>query len=66
VLALYEGTPSEEQRKSEILPRSVRVFQGNARRFAVDLDRVEEDLAHALSSEASDWLGLPTPEERAP
>ncbi len=60
VLALYEGTPPDPELGA--LPRSMRIFQGNARRFARDLKRLTEDLSHALAAEAADWLGLPPPE----
>jgi tetratricopeptide (TPR) repeat protein len=63
VLALYEGSPAAHEGEEEILPRSVRLFQANVRRFAHDLDRLTEDLSYALASEASDWLGLAPPDE---
>jgi tetratricopeptide (TPR) repeat protein len=62
VLALYEGTPTGPGNETGLLPRSMRIYQGNARRFARDMDRLTEDLTHALSAEAADWLGLPLPE----
>ncbi len=65
VLALYEGRPDGPGRETGLYPRSMRVFRGNARRFAGDLHRLTEDLAHALSAEAADWLGLPIPEPPA-
>jgi len=61
VLALYEGTPTGPGLDSGLRPRSMRVFQGNARRFARDLERLAEDLGHALAAEAADWLGVPLP-----
>jgi tetratricopeptide (TPR) repeat protein len=64
VLALYEGTPPGPE--ADVLPRSMRIFQGNARRFARDLERLTEDLAHALGAEAADWLGVEPPEAPAP
>lgn len=66
VLALYEGTPAGQDTEEEILPRTVRLFLANARRFATDLDRLTNDLAHALASEASDWLGLDPPDDEEP
>ncbi len=62
VLALYEGTPTGPGIETGLRPRSMRVFQGNARRFARDMQRLTEDLAHALAAEAADWLGIPLPE----
>ena len=62
VLAMYEGRPEAPGEETGLLPRSMRIFQGNARRFAGDMDRLAEDLAQALSSEAADWLGLPPPD----
>ncbi len=59
VLALYEGTSGGPGDHTGILPRSLRIFQGNARRFAHDLDRLVEDLGQALSAEAADWMGIP-------
>jgi tetratricopeptide (TPR) repeat protein len=63
VLALYEGEPPDEDVEEPPLPRSVRVFKGNAARFAHDLDRLVKDLALALESEACDWLNLPMEDE---
>jgi tetratricopeptide (TPR) repeat protein len=62
VLALYEGTPTAPGSETGLLPRSVRIFQGNARRFARDMRRLTEDLGHALAAEAADWLGVPMPD----
>ncbi len=62
VLALYEGTPTGPGTETGLFPRSMRIFRGNARRFARDMERLTEDLTHALTAEASDWLGLPLPE----
>ena len=61
VLALYEGTPTGPGSETGLLPRSMRIYRGNARRFARDMQRLTEDLAHALTAEASDWMGLPQP-----
>jgi tetratricopeptide (TPR) repeat protein len=62
-LALYEGAPPEEDattgEQPAVLPRSVRVFQGNACRFAHEMERLVQDLSMALHSEAADWLGIP-------
>lgn len=62
VLALYEGTPTGPGSETGLRPRSMRIYQGNARRFARDLRRLTEDLGHALGAEAADWLGVPVPE----
>ncbi len=66
VLALYEGTPTAPGRETGLFPRSMRIYQGNARRFAKDMKRLTEDLAHALGAEAADWLGIPLPEPASP
>jgi tetratricopeptide (TPR) repeat protein len=62
-LVLYEGTPPEPDEatgeRPEVLPRSIRIFQGNACRFAHEIDQLVLDLSLALHSEAADWLGLP-------
>jgi len=63
VLALYEGSPSDEGRGAGLLPRSMRIYQGNARRFAHDMQRLAADLGQALGFEAADWLGIPFPLE---
>lgn len=59
VLALYEGTPTGPGSETGLLPRSMRVYRGNAVRFAGNMERLVEDLGHALTAEAADWLGLP-------
>ena len=46
-----------------ILPRSLRIYRGNVCRFAHDLQRLVDDLAQAMVSEASDWLGIPFPRD---
>lgn len=61
VLALYEGAPGAETDPAQVLPRSIRLFKGNAARYAHDMERLEEDLAYSLMAEATDWLGLPMP-----
>jgi tetratricopeptide (TPR) repeat protein len=66
VLALYEGTPTAPGSETGLLPRSVRIFRGNARRFAGDMERLTEDLGHALAAEAADWMGLPSPSPEDP
>lgn len=62
VLALYEGTPTGPGSETGLYPRSMRIYRGNARRFARDMARLTEDLTHALSAEAADWMGVPLPE----
>jgi len=62
VLALYEGTPTGAGVDNGLRPRTMRIFQGNARRFARDMKRLTEDLAHALGAEAADWLGVSLPD----
>ncbi len=62
VLALYEGTPTGPGAETGLRPRSMRIYQGNAQRFARDMRRLTEDLAHALAAEAADWMGVPLPE----
>jgi tetratricopeptide (TPR) repeat protein len=58
MLALYEGAPPPDGDAIEILPRSVRLFWGNARRLASNLEYLVEELAQALLVEAADWMGL--------
>ncbi len=62
-LALYEGNPPGGDLSSDILPRSVRIYKGIARRMAFDMEALAEDLAQALLTEATDWLRVPLPPE---
>ena len=62
MLALYEGAPPPNGDPMEILPRSVRLFWGNARRLAGNRQYLIEELAEALMIEAADWMAL-RPEE---
>jgi len=62
MLALYEGAPPPEADPMEILPRSVRLYWGNARRLASNREYLVEELAEALMIEAADWMAL-RPEE---
>ena len=61
VLALYEGSPPPDEHATEVLPRSVRLYQGVARRLVHDMETLVQDLAQALLAEASDWMGVPFP-----
>lgn len=58
VLALYEGIPPEEGDPTEILPRSMRIFRGNACRFGHDPAQLIDDLTDGLIAEAADWTGI--------